>query len=117
MTISRFSGLLMSLRATACGSGQNNYPDANTPLGRIVRINDFEQAAAELKSFTERGMRHPDELRAAFLRAGFVPSDFRNERGVDCQSFHWESNDVFPIVMLVNICGHEVFANAGQRAP
>jgi hypothetical protein len=117
MTIFRYSGFIVSLLATACGSVQNNYPDADTPLGRIVRISNFEQASDELKRFTEAGLRHPDELRTAFLRAGFVPSIFRNERGVDCQSFQWVSNDVFPIVMLVSICNREVIANAGQRAP
>lgn len=116
MTTSRSSGLIVSLLLAACGSAVN-YPDANTPLGGIVRIDNFEQAKAELKRFTEAGLGRPDELRAAFLRAGFVPSRFRDEQGVDCQSFRWESNHIFPITMLVNICGREVFANAGQTAP
>jgi hypothetical protein len=117
MTIFRSSGLLLSLLTAACGVGQNNYPDADTPLGRIVRISDFEQASAELKRFAEAGMSNPDELRAAFVTAGFVPSNHLNEHGVACQSFRWQSNDVFPIMMLVNICDREVIANAGQIAP
>ena len=117
MTIFRSSGFIVSLLLTACGSAPNNYPDANTPLGRVVRIDNFEQASAELKRFTEAELERPDELRSAFLAAGFASSRFRNERGVECQSYHWESNDAFPITMLANICGREVVTNAGQTAP
>ena len=117
MTIFRAGGVLASILLAACGLAPSNYPDANTALGRIVRIGNFQQAAAELKRFTEAGLGNPAALRAEFLAAGFEPSTYRDEHGATCQSFRWQSNDIFPIVMLANICGREVFTNAGQTAP
>jgi hypothetical protein len=117
MTIFRFSVALAGLFLAGCGSGVARQPVADTPLGKILRIANFSEAAAALKRFTEARLDQPEAVKAEFLAAGFVASTFRNEQDVECQSFHRKSRDIFPVVTLVNICGREVFANAGQQAP
>ena len=92
-------------------------PDANTPLGKIVRIGNFEDASTALKRFAEARLSKPEQLKTEFLNAGFTHSNFRDDNGAECQSFHWKSRGtIFPTVMLVNICGQNVFVNAGQQA-
>jgi hypothetical protein len=36
---------------------------------------------------------------------------------MECQGFDWADDGDWPVVVLVNICGDEVYANAGQIAP
>jgi hypothetical protein len=113
MIIFRFSVMLLSLFLASCGS----FPDPSTPLGRIIRINNFAERSKELKRFAEGQLGDSERLKRDFVTAGFVLSRVRNEQGIECERFHWKSEDMFPIVMLVNICGREVFADAGPLAP
>lgn len=116
MTIFRFSALL-SMLLSACQSGPTNLPDAATPLGQIARVSNFEQRSSALKKFAEANLVNPTRLRAEFAAAGFKSSTFR-DGGRTCQSYDWKSEGMmFPVVMLVNICNGEVFANSGQQAP
>ncbi len=117
MTIFRFRAAAFAVILSGCQSGVTNLPKVNTELGRIARISNFADRAAELKSFAEDRLRNRAQLRSDFLHAGFRETQFR-EKGTMCQSFNWTSvGEIFPIVMLVNICGDDVFANAGQIAP
>ena len=117
MTISRFSIAFLGLMLAGCAK---NMPPANTELGRIVRIANYGVAAAKLKLFAEARLNDPNGLRRELERAGFKRSTFRDDEGTACESFHWKGmkwGSVFPSVMLVNLCGKEVFTNAGQIAP
>jgi hypothetical protein len=96
----------------------SNLPDGQTPLGKIARIENFADRAEALKRFAETWKGSPQQLDIELRRAGFVSSRYQNENGVRCQRYDWQSQGlIFPEVMLVGICGKEVFANAGQIAP
>jgi hypothetical protein len=117
MTIFRFSAGLAMLLVAACAK---NMPPHGTELGRIARTGDYANRAAGLKSFTEGRLSHRQQLRRELIGAGFERMFFQDEHGTRCERFDWEGmdwGDAFPSTMFVNICGKEVFANAGQDAP
>ncbi len=116
MTTFRFSALSFML-LSACQSGPTNLPDANTPLGQIARISNFEERSAALKKFAEANLANPARVRAEFAAAGFKSSTFK-DGDQTCQSYDWKSEGMMvPVVMLVNICDGEISANSGQQAP
>jgi hypothetical protein len=118
MTIFRSSAALASLLA-ACSAGHagDPPPDPSTPIGKIFGISTFKDRAAALKTYAEKRFSDPKGFRAELLRAGFTESRFRDETGVACQRFDWTDHGAWPVVVLVGICGKEVFTNAGQIAP
>jgi len=106
--------LILGFASAGCSSG---VPAASTPLGKIMRINNFAERSSALRQFVEARLADRAKLQKELTEAGFVESHFQNDQGVDCQSFWWKSTNYFPVVTLVNICGNDVFANAGQQAP
>jgi hypothetical protein len=117
MTIFRSSATFLGLLIAGCSSGGSNLPAEDTAVGKIARSGNFGEISSGLKRFTEARLSQPELLQEEYLKAGFVMSRFRNDAGVACQSFHWKGKATFPVIMLVNICGQDVFANAGQIAP
>jgi len=92
-------------------------PDSATALGRIARAGDFSDQSAALKHFAQKGLADRQSLERDFLAARFVKSAYFDENHRACTSYYRKSHDIFPVVMMVNICGKDVFANAGQIAP
>ena len=115
MIIFRSSAGAFGLLLAGCSTG-NPLPDEATLLGQVARINNFAEREVALQRFAEARLDRPQALRAELLRAGFKERKFR-EQGVECQGFDWNDEGMFPVVMLVNICGRTVSANAGQIAP
>jgi hypothetical protein len=96
-----------------------NMPARDTELGRIARIGDSRTRATELKQFTKRHLRNREDLRRELTQARFQLSTFRDETGKNCERFDWTGQNwgaTFPSYMFVNICGNEIFADAGQDA-
>ena len=114
MTIFRFEAVCLLLLLASC---TDNRPSADTELGRIARIAEFEAAEAELKRFTEQRLPNRPALRREFAAAGFRRSNFRDEKSIECERFDWTSTDFFPVIMFVTICGDRVCAGVGPRAP
>ena len=117
MTTFRFRAVCLTLFLSSCAE---NMPAAETDLGKIVRIDDYRAASAQLKRFTERRLDDRAALRREFETAGFQRSTYREADGIECESFRWRGMDwgqAFPSVLLVSICGSRVFADAGMLAP
>ena len=117
MTIFRFSAPLAGLVAACSASPANPLPDPATPIGKVFAIKNFADRSSALKAFAEARLGNRSSLRTELLAAGFVETRFRDDSGVDCERFQWTDNGFFPVVVLLTICGEQIFANAGQRAP
>ncbi|UZK67034.1 hypothetical protein [Sphingomonas sp. M1-B02] len=117
MTIFRCSVVLAGLLAACSASRTDPPPDPSTPIGKIFEISNFAERSAALKQFADARLSNRAALQTELRTAGFVESRFRNDTGVECQGFRWTDNGSWPVVVLLNICGEEVFANAGQIAP
>ena len=117
MIIYRSSAVTLLLALGSCGQSEVDFPDAATPLGRIARAGNFSDQSAALKHYAKKGLADRQSLDREFVAAGFVKSAYFDENHRACTSYYRKSRDNFPVVMLVNICGKDVFANAGQIAP
>jgi len=115
MTIFRFSAALLAVVAAAC---TDRLPPADTELSRIVKIQDYTEAASQLQHFAEARLTKHAALQQEFEKAGFKRSTYRDGPDqIECERFAFRTKAMFPSVYAVDICADHVFANAGQLAP
>ena len=115
MTIFRSSALLLAAFTSACSDGR---PPANSELGRIVRIENYSDAASQLQRFAEARLDNPVQLRRDLTSAGFKRSVYRDGPAEpECERFDLKTKQAWPSVYFVNLCRGKVFADAGEIAP